>query len=233
MASVLAVGSLKTAGSTTLALTLASVAAAAEIPVILVDGARDADLLTWSALAGRPSLITVERVGDVGAMERLVRAGRRDGSLVILDCGDRADFIKAGARLSDRAIIPLRFSPLSAYAALATEMLLASDAKHGRRGRDWCLAASAVATIPSRVARAVEAIVSQSVASKISIGLTSRAAYEAPFIHGGTIFTLEDIKAPGLDRSRAEAACFAYEVGILGRIPRSAINSYVLLRAAA
>ncbi len=48
MTPVLSVGSLKTAGSSTLALTLAGVAAAAEIPVVLIDGARDKDLVDWA-----------------------------------------------------------------------------------------------------------------------------------------------------------------------------------------
>ena len=33
-------------------------------------------------------------------------------------------------------------------------------------------------------------------------GLVLRAAYEAPFLHGGTIFNLADEIAPGLDRAR-------------------------------
>ena len=41
---------------------------------------------------------------------------------------------------------------------------------------------------------------------------------EFRFLHGGTIFTLPDDVAPGLDRARAEAASLAYEIGILGRV---------------
>ncbi len=46
--------------------------------------------------------------------------------IAIIDAGDNPELIRAGARLSDRALIPVRFSPLSAYAALATDRLLAS-----------------------------------------------------------------------------------------------------------
>ena len=44
MIPVISVGSLKTSGTSTLAMTLAGVAAAAEIPVIVIDAARDGDL---------------------------------------------------------------------------------------------------------------------------------------------------------------------------------------------
>ena len=53
MMPVLSIGSLKTSGSTTLALTLAGVAAAADIPVVLIDGARDKDLVEWATRPGR------------------------------------------------------------------------------------------------------------------------------------------------------------------------------------
>ena len=120
------------------------------------------------------------------------------------------------AKLADRTLIPVRFSPLSAYAALATERLLAAETGKGRRNRDWSLVATAITTIPSRVARLVETIIAESELARLDIGLVLRAAYEAPFLHGGTIFSLSNEIAPGLDRARAEAATLAYETGILG-----------------
>ena len=216
MIPVISIGSLKTSGTTTLALTLASVAAAADIPVVLIDAARDKDLVTWAAKGECPARITVEAAEDEAAIERLVRAARRRGDLAIIDAGDSADAIRAGARLSDRTLIPVRFSPLSAYAAIATECLLTSEAGKGRRGRDWAFLATAVTAIPSRIARMVETVIQQSEGTKINCGMVLRAAYEAPFLHGGTIFSLDDEIAPGLDRARAEAATIAYECGILG-----------------
>ncbi|GGD26635.1 chromosome partitioning protein ParA [Aureimonas glaciei] len=216
MIPVISIGSLKTSGTTTLALTLASVAAAADIPVVLIDAARDKDLVAWAAKGGLPARITVEAVDDEATMERLVRAARRRGDLAIIDAGDTADAIRAGARLADRTLIPVRFSPLSAYAAIATERLIASEAGKGRRGRDWAFLATAVTAIPSRIARMVESVIQQSHATKIHCGMVLRAAYEAPFLHGGTLFSLADEIAPGLDRARAEAATIAYECGILG-----------------
>ncbi|MBO0903781.1 chromosome partitioning protein ParA [Jiella sonneratiae] len=220
MLSVVSVGSLKTSGSSTLALTIASVAAAADIPVLVVDAARDGDLSAWAGRAGHPARIAVERCRDEATMERLVRAARKRGDLVVIDAGDEAATIRGAARLADRALIPVRFSPVSATYAVATERLLAEDFGRGRRGRDWCFVASAVATIPSRIARSVEAIVEASPAARLPIGLVQRAAYEAPFLFGGTIFTLEEEVAPGLDRARAEAASLAFAIGILG--PRAA-----------
>lgn len=217
MIPVISIGSLKTSGTTTLALTLAGVAAAADIPVVLIDCARDKDLVAWAAKGGCPSKITVETAEDEAGIERLVRAARRRGELAIIDAGDVAETIRNAARLSDRTLVPVRFSPLSAYAALATDRLLASDAGKGRRGRDWAFTASSVTAIPSRVARIVETVIQQSATRRLEIGLVQRAAYEAPFLHGGTIFTLTDEVAPGLDRARAEAATLAYEIGILGR----------------
>ncbi len=217
MTPVISIGSLKTAGSTTLALTLAGVAAAAEIPVVLVDAARDKDLVDWAGRPGRPSGCIVEVADDEMELERVVRAARRRGEIAIIDAGDNPELIRAGARLSDRALIPVRFSPLSAYAALATDRLLASEAAKGRRGRDWLFAASAVTAIPSRVARSIEAMIERSATPRLEVGLVQRPAYEAPFLQGGTLFTMADEIAPGLDRARAEAATLAYEVGLLGR----------------
>lgn len=217
MIPVVSIGSLKTSGTTTLALTLAGVAAAADIPVFLIDASRDRDVMTWASKGHCPSKITVEAADDEIAIERLVRAARRRGDMAIIDAGDASETIRAAARLSDRTLIPVRFSPLSAYAAIATDRMLAADANKGRRGRDWAFAASAVTTIPSRVARSIEAVIQQSNTPRLEVGLVLRAAYEAPFLHGGTIFTLGDDIAPGLDRARAEAASLAFEIGILGR----------------
>lgn len=217
MISVVSVGSLKTSGSSTVALTLASVAAAADIPILLIDAARDGDLAAWASRAGRPAKITVERCRDEATIEKLVRTARKRGDLVVIDAGDEAATIRLGAKLSDRAVIPVRFSPLSASYAVETDRILARDAGRGRRTRDRCFVASAVATIPSRIARSVEAIIGESETARLPIGLVQRAAYEAPFLHGGTIFTLDEDHAPGLDRARAEAASLAYEIGILGR----------------
>lgn len=218
MVPVISIGSVKTSGSTTLALTLAAVAAAAEIPVVLIDAARDRDLVAWSRKPGTPTGLTVEEADDEMSLERLVRAARRRGDVAVIDAGDDAGLICAGARLSDRALIPVRFSPLSAYAAVATDRMLAADAMKGRRGRDIAFVASAVTTIPSRVARSIEAMIEASETPRLTIGLVQRAAYEAPFLNGGTLFTLDEAFAPGLDRARAEAASLAYEVGLLGRL---------------
>ncbi|WP_182084994.1 chromosome partitioning protein ParA [Aureimonas sp. ME7] len=218
MTPVLSIGSLKTSGSSTLALTLAGVAAAAEIPVVLVDAARDKDLAEWAQKPGRPAHIQVEVADDEIALERIVRAARRRGDLALIDAGDNAEMMRAGARLSDRALIPVRFSPLSAYAALATDRMLAAEAGKGRRGRDWAFVASAVTTIPSRIARTIEGMIEQSPTPRLEIGLVLRAAYEAPFLHGGTLFTLTDDGAPGLERARAEAVSIAYELGVLGYV---------------
>ncbi|MCE7030831.1 chromosome partitioning protein ParA [Jiella avicenniae] len=217
MISVVSVGSLKTAGSSTVVLALASVAAAADIPVLVIDAARDGDLAAWAEQAGRPAKITVERSRDEATIEKLVRAARKRGDLVVIDAGDEAATIRLGAKLSDRAVIPVRFSPVSASYAIETDRLLGKDAGRGRRSRDWCFVASAVATIPSRIARSVEAIIEASETARLPIGLVQRAAYEAPFLFGGTIFTLDEEQAPSLDRARAEAASLAYEIGILGK----------------
>lgn len=216
MLPIISIGSLKTSGTTTLALTLASVAAAAEIPVLLIDAARDKDLVAWAAKGGVPSFVSVEAAEDDATLERLVRAARRRGNLAIVDSGDDAGTMRFAARLADRSLIPVQFSVLSAYAAADTDDMLVADAGQGRLGRDRAFVATAVSTIPSRIARLVDSAVSQSGAARLNSGLMLRSAYEAPFLHGGTIFTLSDAQAPGLDRARAEAAALAYEVGILG-----------------
>ncbi|MEF2073153.1 chromosome partitioning protein ParA [Consotaella aegiceratis] len=212
---VISIGSLKTSGSSSLALTLASVIAAVDAPVLLIDAARDADLVAWARLPGRPSRILVEPAQDESDLERLVRDGRRRGDVVIIDASDRPSMIRAGACQADRVLIPVRFSPFSAHAGVATDRLLRTDAEVNRRSRHWCFVASAVTTIPSRIARALEAIIGQSDTPRFPIGLTQRAAYEAPFLNGGTIYTLSDDTAPGLERARDEAWTFALDMGLV------------------
>ncbi|WP_019996757.1 hypothetical protein [Aureimonas ureilytica] len=216
MIPVLSIGSLKTSGSSTLALALASVASAADIPVVLIDASRDKDIAAWGAKPGRPERCTVEIADDEMALERLVRAARRRGEVAIIDAGDNADLLRAGARLADKALIPVRFSPLSAYAALATDQLLRMEAGKGRRDRDWAFVASAVTTIPSRIARSIETMIERSPTPRLETGLVQRAAYEAPFMHGGTLFNLTEEHVSGLDRAQTEATMLAYEVGLLG-----------------
>ena len=230
MLPIISVGSLKTSGTTTLALTLASVAAAAEIPVFLIDAARDKDLVAWAAKDGCPAFVHVEAARDDATLERLVRAARRRGNLAIIDAGDVADTIRFSARLADKTLIPVRFSVLSAYAAADTEDMLAADSGQGRVGRERAFVATALATIPSRIARLVEAAIETSGAARLDTALLLRTAYEAPFLHGGTIFTLDDAAAPSLDRARAEAASLAYEAGILGR--RASDVNHVFRQAA-
>ena len=184
--------------------------------MVLIDASRDKDIAAWGAKPGRPERCTVEIADDEMALERLVRAARRRGEVAIIDAGDNADLLRAGARLADKALIPVRFSPLSAYAALATDQLLRMEAGKGRRDRDWAFVASAVTTIPSRIARSIETMIERSPTPRLETGLVQRAAYEAPFMHGGTLFNLTEEHVSGLDRAQTEATMLAYEVGLLG-----------------
>lgn len=217
MTTMISIGSVKTSGTSTLALTLASVAAAAGIPVLLVDASRDGDLVHWARKPGRPGILSVEEARDEVSVERLMRGARRRGDLAILDCGDDSAIIRCGARLADRALVPVRFSPLSVCAGIVTDRFLAEEAAIGAPGRDRFFVATEITVIASRIARAIETMLGESDTPRLNVGLSQRAAYEAPFLHGGTIFTLDDALAPGLDRARAEAAVLAYEAGLLGR----------------
>lgn len=219
MTTMISIGSVKTSGTSTLALTLASVAAAAGIPVLLIDASRDGDLAQWARKPGRPRILSVEEAKDEVSVERLMRGARRRGDIAILDCGDDASIIRCGARLADRALVPVRFSPLSVCAGIVTDRFLAEEAGLGAPGRDRFFVATEITMIASRIARAIEAMLGESQTRRLEVGLAQRAAYEAPFLHGGTIFTLDDTQAPGLDRARAEAAILAYEAGLLGRAP--------------
>ncbi|EAU42602.1 ParA-like protein [Fulvimarina pelagi HTCC2506] len=215
MVPVIAIGSLKSSGATTLAMTLAGVAAAANIPVTVIDAARDADLADWAAKPGCPGKIRVIRENDLNAIESILRGARRRGESVIIDCGSDRKILRFAERMADRTLIPVRFSPLSAFAALSTDRLFDATAEAGRPGRERAFVASAITPIHSRIARAVETMIEKSTTRRLPVGLSMRAAYEAPFLSGGTLFTLEDAEAPSLDRARAEAAMLAYEVGIL------------------
>ena len=150
MTPVLSIGTLKTSGTSTLALTLAAVGAAADIPVVLIDAARDGDLADWSHKSTVPAKITVERARDIGTIERLVRAARRRGDIAIIDAGDEEATIRAGAMLADRALIPVRF-----FAAVG--LFGAGDRPDPGPGTRASAAASATAAssrAPSRRSRA-------------------------------------------------------------------------------
>ncbi|MER0237846.1 chromosome partitioning protein ParA [Fulvimarina sp. MAC8] len=215
MVPVIAIGSLKSSGATTLAMTLAGVAAAANIPVTVVDAAKDADLADWAAKPGCPAKIRVMRETGLTEIESILRGARRRGDSVIIDCGTDPELLRFAERMADRTLIPVRFSPLSAFAALSTDRLFDEMTDIGRPGRERAFVASSITPIHSRIARAVETMIEKSTTRRLPVGLSMRAAYEAPFLSGGTLFTLDDAEAPGLDRARAEAAMLAYEVGIL------------------
>ena len=212
--SVISMGSVKSAGTTTLALTLASVAAAADIPVLLIDAARDWDLVTWGRKPGRPAGIEVVRCEGLAEMEPLVRAGTERHALVLIDAGTKPDVLRQAARLARTVMIPVRFSPLSSYAAAATDIFLSAEAKQFP-GRRQAFVATSIAQTPSRIARAVEDRLARRSTERLPTGLAQRAAFEAPFLCGGTIFTLTDAQAPGLARAQGDAAALAVELGIL------------------
>ena len=216
MLSVISVGSLKASGSATVALTLAGVAAAADIPVALIDAAGPGELAGWAAMGAQPRHLEYERAADIAALERALRGTRRRGALAIIDAGEEEAIVRAAASLADRALIPVRFSPLSAYSALVTDQLLAADARREGKAGDRCFVASAISAIGSGVARSIEAIIGTSDTARLPVGLSQCAAHAAPFVHGGTIFTLDETAVAGLDHARAEAASFAHAVGMLG-----------------
>ena len=212
--SVISIGSVKSAGSSTLALTLASVAAAADMPVLLIDAAKDWDLVTWAKKAGRPSEIDVVRCDEVAKLDDLVRSGRDRHALVVIDAGSNPDMLRRAARLAETVLVPLRLSPLSSYAAAATDIFLAAQtAKYP--GKRQAFVATAIAQIPSRIARAVEEKLSRRTTERLPTGLAQRAAFEAPFLYGGTIFTLKGSQAPGLERAQEDASALALELGVL------------------
>ncbi|WP_224005080.1 chromosome partitioning protein ParA [Aureimonas sp. SA4125] len=212
--SVISIGSVKSAGSSTLALTLASVAAAADMPVLLIDAAKDWDLVTWAKKAGRPSDIEVVRCENVADLEEMVQTGRDRHALVLIDAGTNPEMLRKGARLAETVLVPLKLSPLSSYAAAATDIFLAAQTAKFP-GKRQAFVATAVAQIPSRIARAVEEKLARRTTERLPTGLAQRAAFEAPFLFGGTIFTLTDAQTPGLARAQEDAAALAVELGIL------------------
>lgn len=56
---------------------------------------------------------------------------------------------------------------------------------------------------------------SRSPTPKLARGLAQRAAFEAPFLYGGTIFSLPDALAPGLHRAREDANALACSLRLL------------------
>lgn len=211
----IAIGTLKSSGSTTLALMIASVAARCERPVVLLDAAPDPDLHLWARKGFGTSDLKVKRVERIKDLPDMVEDARRQDRCVIVDAGREPATIGRAAALCDRFAVPVRLSPASAIAAIGTDRLL--DGLKGRardRGRRLFVA-NAVTLIPSRVARAVEAIVASSATPRLPIGLGLRAAYEAPFLGGGTLFDLMDEEAPGLARAQSEAFDLTVALGLV------------------
>ncbi|KAB0680685.1 chromosome partitioning protein ParA [Aureimonas leprariae] len=212
---VVSIGSAKSAGSSTLTLTLASAAAAAGVPVLVIDAANDGDLVTWAGKQGRPDCVEVVRADKPVKLDALVREGLDRRTLVLIDAGTRPETLRAAARLAETVLIPVRFSPLSAYAATTTDLFLSAETKNS--GKRQAFVATAIAQIPSRIARAVEAQLDMRPTERLPVGLAQRAAYEAPFMYGGTIFTLGERQAPGLRRAQEEAVAVASELNVLQR----------------
>lgn len=210
---VISIGSVKSAGASTLALTIGSASASNRLPVLMIDAGNTFDLSTWAMKPGKPPHVEVARCDKTSQLAGLVREGIRRRAVVIIDAGTRPEMLQAAQRLADTVMIPLRFSPLSAFAAAMTDRLLTKE-REGAPGRR-CFVATAIAQIPSRIARAVEAEVERSTTERFPIGLAQRAAYEAPFMFGGTVFTLDEGIAPGLARAQDEAIAMAAELGVL------------------
>ncbi|MCK5934568.1 MAG: chromosome partitioning protein ParA [Fulvimarina manganoxydans] len=214
----IAIGTLKSSGSTTLALMIASVVARCERPVTLLDAAPDPDLHLWVRKGFGISDLKVKRVERVKELADMVEDARRRERCVVVDAGREAPMIAQAASICDRFAVPVRLSPASAIAAIGTDRLL--DGLKGRardRGRRLFVA-NAVTLIPSRVARAVEAIVASSATPRLPIGLSLRAAYEAPFLGGGTLFDLMDEEAPGLARAQSEAFELTAALGLVSPV---------------
>ncbi len=211
---VIAIGSVRSGGSSTLALTLAGALADAGCSVLIIDAARNPDLLRWSHRPGRPDLISVARCADSETLRDLVHQGRRQGRTVVIDAGFKRDRLRTAFELSRMALVPVRFSPLSVAAAIETDQLI--DQTDRRRPGGRAFVATAVTQIPSRIARAVELQLRERRTVRLPAGLSLRAAFEAPFLIGGTVHTLGDDEAPGLDRARVEAENLLYELDLYG-----------------
>lgn len=218
---VIAIGSLRSGGSSTLALTLAGALADAGCSVLVIDAARNPDLVRWSYRPGRPDLISVARCTDNDSLRELALQGRRQGRAVVVDAGFKRDRLRTAFELSNMALVPVRFSPLSVSAAIETDRLF--DQVERRRPRGRAFVATAVTQIPSRIARAVEQQLRERRTVRLPAGLSLRAAFEAPFLMGGTLHTLGDADAPGLDRARGEAENLLFELDLYGlrRPPRA------------
>lgn len=208
-----------------MALVLASAVAAAGRSVLLVDAALEPDLLTWSHKGYGTPYLRVRRAADEKQMGALAAEARRRGVCVIIDTGRQPGMIAAGALIADRLIIPVRLSPLPALAAISTDAMLTDAATDWTAPLRRFLVATAIVPIPSRVARAVEAIVASTATPRLPVGLGLRAAYEAPFLGGATLFDLVDEEAPGLFRARQEALSLAAAVGLLDRFEQRAFQS--------
>ncbi|WP_152045586.1 chromosome partitioning protein ParA [Aureimonas psammosilenae] len=210
---VISIGSIKSAGTSTLALTIASAAASAGVSVLLVDAGPDGDLSSWAAKPGRPNGIELVQCDKPSRLAALVNDGIDRQMLVVIDAGRTQDMLRAGARVADTVLVPVRFSPLSALAAAATDQFLSLETKDSEIRQAFV--ATAIAQIPSRIARAVEKQMENRPTERLPIGLAQRAAFEAPFMYGGTIFTLTEKQAPGLVRAQAEARALAAELDAL------------------
>lgn len=208
---VVTVGSLRSGGTTTLALTLATVVERLGTDVLLVDAARRPDLSLWAQRPGCPKGIEVARVTKPRQLDEVVHIGRRSRRFVVIDAGVCDAMLAEAASVSAMAIIPVRFSPLSASAAAETDAMLA---ERGPRRR--ALVATGITPIPSRIARRVERDLAACHSFRLPAGLGLRAAFEAPFLAGGTIHNLTDEDAPGLASARQDAAAVWSELEMFG-----------------
>ncbi len=212
---VLMVGSLRSGGTTTLALTLAAAVECLGTEVLLIDAARRPDIVQWSARPGCPRGIEVARATRSDQLEELVHLGRRGRRFVIIDAGVDEAVLAEAAALSAMSVIPVRFSPLSASAASETDAML-RQAPAGRAPRRRALVATGITPIPSRIARQVERDLANCGGFRLPAGLGLRAAFEAPFLLGGTIYNLSDADAPGLASARQDAAAVLSELEMFG-----------------
>lgn len=146
---VVSIGAAKSGGTTTVALTLASAAAAAGVPVLLLDASPGMDLATWSAKSGLQPGLEVLRCHSPEILQRTVSLGSRRGTLVLIDAGTSPRMLLAAAECADTVLIPLRLSPLSAFSAVATDTFWRETSRMPKGSR------SRSSPPPSRRSRAV------------------------------------------------------------------------------